>query len=102
MHHKYCVIDANWEKFDLQCPVKEKKYDLVKIPKSGVLITGSANWTMQALTGNCENIIITSNQNMVERHQIEFQRIWKECGKKFCKVPSLPVSPKLDKPLDEF
>jgi mitochondrial cardiolipin hydrolase len=83
MHHKFCLIDANWTNFKLKCPVKQKNYGKVKIPATGVLITGSSNWTMQALTGNCENVVITSNKTIVERHQSEFQRLWQECGLKF-------------------
>ncbi|XP_014598257.1 PREDICTED: mitochondrial cardiolipin hydrolase [Polistes canadensis] len=53
MHHKFVIIDNK------------------------ILITGSANWTMQALFGNSENIIVTNHPVLVERFVNEFTNLWK-------------------------
>ncbi|XP_015173409.1 PREDICTED: mitochondrial cardiolipin hydrolase [Polistes dominula] len=53
MHHKFVIIDNN------------------------ILITGSANWTMQALFGNAENIIVTNHPILVEKFVNEFDNLWK-------------------------
>ena len=54
MHHKFAVIDQS------------------------ILITGSFNWTMQALMGNNENIIITSEPEIVGPFVAEFENLWKQ------------------------
>ena len=54
MHHKFAVIDQS------------------------ILITGSFNWTMQALMGNNENIIITSESRVVGPFVAEFENLWKQ------------------------
>jgi len=54
MHHKFVVIDNR------------------------LLITGSFNWTMQAIMGNKENLIISSDQRLVQPFVQEFQKIWEE------------------------
>ena len=52
MHHKFALIDQS------------------------ILITGSFNWTMQALMGNNENIIITSEAKIVSPFVKEFENLW--------------------------
>ena len=52
MHHKFAIIDDR------------------------VLITGSFNWTMQAIIGNKENLIITSDPRLVQPFVREFKKIW--------------------------
>lgn len=52
MHHKFVIIDKK------------------------LLITGSANWTMQAFYGNSENIIITNDNNIVSQFVVEYDRLW--------------------------
>ena len=52
MHHKFAIIDG------------EK------------LISGSFNWTMQAAMGNYENVIVTTNNFVVESFRGEFERLW--------------------------
>ncbi|XP_046398977.1 mitochondrial cardiolipin hydrolase [Ischnura elegans] len=54
MHHKFAIIDG-------EC-----------------LICGSFNWTMQAVTANWENVIITSEPGIVQPFASEFQRLWDE------------------------
>ncbi|XP_070580415.1 uncharacterized protein [Ptychodera flava] len=52
MHHKFVIIDG------------------------ALLISGSFNWTRCAVTGNHENIIITSDSNLVTPFKEEFERLW--------------------------
>ena len=54
MHHKFALIDQS------------------------ILITGSFNWTMQALMGNNENIIITSEPKVVNPFVEEFGNLWEK------------------------
>uniref|UniRef100_A0A1Q3EWG5 Mitochondrial cardiolipin hydrolase n=1 Tax=Culex tarsalis TaxID=7177 RepID=A0A1Q3EWG5_CULTA len=46
------------------------------LPVGGIIMTGSTNWTMQALSGNWDNIIVTSRPEVVVPFQVEFQRLW--------------------------
>ncbi|XP_053674609.1 uncharacterized protein LOC128724913 [Anopheles nili] len=48
------------------------------LPKGGILITGSSNWTMAALSLHWDNMILTSFPEMVNPFSVEFQRIWYE------------------------
>ena len=52
MHHKFAVID------------------------NSVVITGSFNWTTQAVNHNQENILFLENKNLAKKYSIEFQRLW--------------------------
>ena len=52
MHHKFCVID------------------------NSVVITGSFNWTDQAVNHNQENLLFLENQNLAMQYSYEFQRLW--------------------------
>ncbi|XP_068102529.1 mitochondrial cardiolipin hydrolase [Hyperolius riggenbachi] len=54
MHHKFAVIDKT------------------------ILITGSMNWTMQAIQVNRENILITDDRACVTAYLEEFERLWEE------------------------
>ena len=54
MHNKFVVID-----------------DLV-------LVTGSFNWTSQAVTGNQENLCIIDNKQFVKDYKVEFERLWEQ------------------------
>lgn len=65
MHHKFVIIDDD------------------------ILITGSANWTMQALFGNTENIIITNHSVLVKRFVDEFKKLWDIYDKDFVESASL-------------
>uniref|UniRef100_A0A1B6H873 Mitochondrial cardiolipin hydrolase n=1 Tax=Homalodisca liturata TaxID=320908 RepID=A0A1B6H873_9HEMI len=53
MHHKFVIIDKR------------------------ILMTGSLNWTMQAIFGNWENIIITTERTIVREFLLEYERLWK-------------------------
>lgn len=54
MHHKFVVIDRKR------------------------LVNGSFNWTRQAVTGNRENVVISSDKQLVEAFSEEFERLWLE------------------------
>ena len=54
MHHKFVVIDRKR------------------------LVNGSFNWTRQAVTGNRENVVISSDKHVVEAFSEEFERLWLE------------------------
>ncbi|KAK7793511.1 hypothetical protein R5R35_001847 [Gryllus longicercus] len=54
MHHKFFVVD-HW-----------------------ILLTGSFNWTMQAITGNWDNVIVTSRRDIVEPFDNHFAALWDE------------------------
>ena len=52
MHHKFAVVDGRR------------------------LITGSLNWTLQAVQANKENILITEEPDLVRPFIQEFQKLW--------------------------
>jgi phosphatidylserine/phosphatidylglycerophosphate/cardiolipin synthase-like enzyme len=75
MHLKLCVIDVSIGQ-------KKKKgeeinSDRFPIPSNGLIITGSLNWTREALTSNEENFIVTSNANLCRDSAKKFCEIWK-------------------------
>ena len=57
MHHKFAIIDG------------EK------------LASGSFNWTMQAVMGNKENVIVTEDPAIVKPFASEFESLWEEFGR---------------------
>lgn len=60
MHHKFSLIDA-WTDNELETPL---------------VIMGSLNWTNQALSGNWEDIAVTSQRELVQQYRTEFERLW--------------------------
>ena len=52
MHHKFCVID------------------------NSVVVTGSFNWTDQAVNHNQENLLFLENKDLARQYSDEFQRLW--------------------------
>ena len=52
MHHKFCVID------------------------NSIVVTGSFNWTDQAVNHNQENLLFIENKNLAIKYSNEFQRLW--------------------------
>ncbi|XP_012369495.1 mitochondrial cardiolipin hydrolase-like [Octodon degus] len=54
MHHKFAIVDKK------------------------VLITGSLNWTTQAIQNNRENVLIMEDSEYVRLFLEEFERIWEE------------------------
>lgn len=84
LHHKFCIVDG--QKRD-QTPEE--------VPSNAVLLTGSMNWTMtvclnvivftidtkllslQSFTSNWDNIVVTSNEEFIEKYQNEFDSVWR-------------------------
>lgn len=62
MHHKFCILDASVD------------HEVTEV--TPLLITGSINWTNQALNGNWENVIVTSQEELVGQFKTEFERLW--------------------------
>ncbi|XP_015732077.1 mitochondrial cardiolipin hydrolase [Coturnix japonica] len=54
MHHKFAIVDKK------------------------MLITGSLNWTMEAIHSNRENVVIVEDAEIVRPYLDEFERIWEE------------------------
>ncbi|CAK1548144.1 unnamed protein product [Leptosia nina] len=61
MHNKFCIVDS-----------------LAQDDLLPFVMTGSLNWTNQALYRNWENLLITSNRDIVKVYRTEFERIWQE------------------------
>lgn len=57
MHNKFAVIDSH------------------------VLVTGSFNWTSQAVTGNQENLIIIENEDLCKQFTEEFEKLFEQFKK---------------------
>lgn len=51
MHHKFCIVDET------------------------IVITGSYNWTYYAETRNLENVVVTTDRNVVAQYEKEFARL---------------------------
>ena len=52
MHNKYAVIDNK------------------------ILVTGSFNWTWQAVKSNQENLIIVEKEDLVKKYKDSFEKLW--------------------------
>ncbi|XP_037045463.1 mitochondrial cardiolipin hydrolase-like [Bradysia coprophila] len=70
MHHKFCLIDTDKSTKKIVVP------GALRIPSNGVVMTGSMNWTFQAMDQNWENLRITSDKFFVEKFHNEFNAIW--------------------------
>ena len=54
MHHKFCVIDKS------------------------VVVTGSFNWTDQAVNHNQENLLFIENKELASKYSNEFEKLWND------------------------
>lgn len=54
MHNKYCLIDSQ------------------------ILVSGSFNWTSQAVSTNQENLIILHDPVFVKEYQANFDELWEQ------------------------
>jgi phosphatidylserine/phosphatidylglycerophosphate/cardiolipin synthase-like enzyme len=54
MHHKFAVIDDR------------------------IVFTGSFNWTYTASKHNQENLLVTTNFDIVRQYQEQFNQLWEE------------------------
>ena len=60
MHHKFAIVDGE------------------------LLMSGSLNWTTQALCGNRENIIVTNEPQLVQPFLNQFEILWKQYNPQKC------------------
>ena len=42
-----------------------------------ILVTGSFNWTAQAVTSNQENLVVIENETLVKDYLKEFNKLWR-------------------------
>ena len=89
MHHKFCIIDgpkaikrknylkAHAEKLNIHAQFTKnlKQAPKKKLPK-GFVMSGSLNWSTQAMVSNHESVIVTSHQNIVGKFETEFESLW--------------------------
>ncbi len=73
MHHKFAVID------------------------NSLVVTGSFNWTVQAVKMNQENILFYENPSLAQKYTEEFNRLWNQ----FTTVVSQQESIKILKEIEE-
>lgn len=99
MHHKFCLIDAPCDNNEMEIFLANRNVDKVVgnnnssnnnndddndgsarivLPEHGLLITGSLNWTREALLSNVENFVVTSNVNLIKDYQKFFFDCWNE------------------------
>lgn len=92
MHHKFCIVDgpkaikrknmlkAHAEKLNSQALFAKPnlKYQPKPKPIRGFVMSGSLNWSTQAMISNHESVIVTSNANIVSKFEKEFESLWVE------------------------
>lgn len=92
MHHKFCIVDgpkaikrknmlkAHAEKLNSHALFTKHNIKHQSKPKSakGFVMSGSLNWSTQAMISNHESVIVTSNTNIVSKFEKEFESLWVE------------------------
>jgi phosphatidylserine/phosphatidylglycerophosphate/cardiolipin synthase-like enzyme len=86
MHHKFCLIDAPYSREmeifssnqNVNVGTTADNFERIVLPKQGLLITGSLNWTREALSSNAENFIVTSERKLINDYQKFFFDCWNE------------------------
>lgn len=92
MHHKFCVIDgpkairrkhilkAYAEKLNVHAQYTKPIAKQPPKPKQvkGFVMSGSLNWSTQAMVSNRESVIVTSHSNIVAKFEKEFESLWVE------------------------
>ncbi|XP_059050744.1 mitochondrial cardiolipin hydrolase-like [Achroia grisella] len=92
MHHKFCIIDgpkaikrknvlkAYAEKLNVHAKYTKMIVKQQPKPKSvkGFVMSGSLNWSTQAMVSNHESVIVTSHPNIVGKFEKEFDSLWVE------------------------
>lgn len=81
MHNKICLIDVPFDEVKGNIIARtrkpqESKIDHIGVPEAGLTITGSLNWTREALTSNRENFVVTSNKDICEQTAAVFYDLW--------------------------
>ncbi|XP_014368593.1 mitochondrial cardiolipin hydrolase [Papilio machaon] len=92
MHHKFCIVDgpkaikrklllrAHAEKLNVHGHLTRKitnQFPKIKNTK-GFVMSGSLNWSTQAMVSNHESVIVTSHPNIVSKFEKEFESLWVE------------------------
>ncbi|XP_034831472.1 mitochondrial cardiolipin hydrolase-like [Maniola hyperantus] len=91
MHHKFCIIDGPKavkrkqilktyaEKLNIHAQLtKHNSHQKNMKPCKGFVMSGSLNWSTQAMVSNHESVIVTSHPNIVSKFEKEFDRLWVE------------------------
>lgn len=91
MHHKFCIIDgpkaikrknllkAHAEKLNIHSKFAKQNSKQSKTKGiKGFVMSGSLNWSTQAMVSNRESVIVTSNTNIVNKFEKEFESLWVE------------------------
>lgn len=89
MHHKFCIIDgpmAVKRKTKLKNQAENlnvfgrKTFSFCKRNADkkikAFIMSGSLNWSTQAMIENHDNVVITSNEVVVAKFEKEFGRLW--------------------------
>ncbi|XP_041987751.1 mitochondrial cardiolipin hydrolase-like [Aricia agestis] len=92
MHHKFCIIDGPKalkrkailkqyaEKLNIHAKytrLDDNHQTKIKQVK-GFVMSGSLNWSTQAMAANHESVIVTSHPTIVEKFEREFESLWVE------------------------
>lgn len=92
MHHKFCIVDgpkaikrknilkAYAEKLNVHAQFSKTNIKQAPITKEikGFVMSGSLNWSTQAMVSNHESVIVTSHPNIVSKFEKEFESLWVE------------------------
>ncbi|XP_045766517.1 mitochondrial cardiolipin hydrolase-like [Maniola jurtina] len=92
MHHKFCIVDGPKavkrkhilktyaEKLNIHAQLtKHNNLQQTKMkPCKGFVMSGSLNWSTQAMVSNHESVIVTSHPNIVSKFEKEFDSLWVE------------------------
>lgn len=93
MHHKFCIVDGPRaikrknilktyaEKLNVHAQFTKSNGPQPPKPKqqiSGFVMSGSLNWSTQAMVSNHESVIVTSHSNIVSKFEKEFESLWVE------------------------
>lgn len=94
MHHKFCIVDgptaikrknklrrcAQRLHQGIECDNDNKEFNAyspsVKSKTNGFVMSGSLNWTTQALNGNWDNVVVISQPSVVQKFEREFAKMW--------------------------
>ncbi|KAL0872206.1 hypothetical protein ABMA27_004609 [Loxostege sticticalis] len=92
MHHKFCIIDGPkaMKRKNILKAYAEKLNVHAQLNKNGTkpqaknkqtkafVMSGSLNWSTQAMVSNHESVIVTSHANIVSKFEKEFESLWVE------------------------
>ncbi len=55
-------------------------HDKFAVVDEAVVMTGSFNWTTQAVRNNQENILFIENEELARKYLQEFNKLWTDFG----------------------